>query len=352
MEFVQSQSRADEVLEKAFTSSLTRAFYLDIEADNFHHYQEILCTIQMFVNGQFYLLDAIALDLSGWFLKILEEKHIWLHGCDYDLYLLDRYLGKTPSKLYDTQLAARFCGFRKFGYAPLVEQICGVRLPKDSQRADWTKRPLPQKMIQYAENDVRYLPQISDILLDRLDKKKRMKWFLESCSELILNKKQVTKIADPWRISGAGQLSAAELRFLKPLYYWRDKQAREVDKPIFKVLNNQQLITISKTLAKSEIVTPMKGFNTSRQDSFEVVVNEAIALSEDEWPQRLPRKVHQKVIIDEDKLDGLIAQRDKVAKQLNIEGSFIASRKVLEAIVKNPENVTELLNWQRELLQL
>jgi len=352
MEFIGSQARADEILEKAFTSPLTRAFYLDIEADNFHHYQEILCTVQMFVNGKFYLLDAITLDLSGWFTKILEEQVIWLHGCDYDLYLLNRYLGKSPKKLFDTQLAARLCGFRKFGYAPLVEQICGVKLPKDSQRADWTKRPLPPKMIKYAENDVRYLPQISDVLLDKLDKKKRMKWFLESCSDLTSEKKQQVEALDPWRISGAGQLKSSELRFLKTLYSWRDDQAREIDKPTFKVMNNQQLLTLSKSLADGEDVLPIKGFSAARKASFEKVVEEASALNEERWPKRLPKKPYTKVKIDEDKLNELTSKRDKVAEQLNIEGSFIASRKFLEAIVKDPENVKDLLNWQRELLQL
>ena len=354
MEFVSDQNRADELLEKWLSKDNSRAFYLDFEADNFHHYEEVLCTAQICYGGRFYLFDGINLDLTGGFSEILKTKPLWLHGCDYDLYLLKRYLGVTPGLLFDTQIAARLCGFRKFGYASLVEAICGKVLPKDSQRADWTKRPLPEKMIKYAENDVRYLPQISDLLVGRLDKLKRLDWFQESCKALLTTSPRNGAVDDTerWRISGTHTLSSAELHFVKSLYGWRDQEAKKSDVPSFKVINNNQLIDWSKELASGEEIELPKRMRDSRRVTLTQTLEQAKAVPEEEWPERPERQRSGRGKVDEEALKSLIAKRDAIAAQHNLEGSCIASRKYLEAILKDPNEASSLLNWQRELLQL
>ena len=235
-----------------------------------------------------------------------------------------------------------------------MEQICGRKLPKDSQRADWTKRPLPEKMIKYAENDVRYLPQISDLLVMRLEKLKRLAWFEESTKALVENSKKsrAAAIEEPWRIQGAHTLQPVELNFLKYLYEWRDEEARKIDKPFFKVQNNQSLLDWSVALAKGEEINISNKMREERRGLLQDAIKTARSCTEEEWPQRLARKKSPRVKLDEDALKVLMDKRDKIASQLNLEASGIASRKVLEGIIKNPEEAQSLLNWQRELLQL
>lgn len=352
MEFIDDQKRANELLTSLLNAEKSRAHYFDLEADNYHHYNEILCTVQVCAHGDFFLLDAMNLDMSEIFCEVLTKRNIWLHGCDYDLYLLRRHLKIVPQHLYDTQVAARLCGFTKFGYAPLVEQICGVKLPKDSQRADWTKRPLPQKMIAYAKNDVRYLPQLSDVLVDRLAKLKRLDWFEESCAAIVKGSEVNGEEPQRWRINGTGNFKPDSLRYLKSLYFWRDKQAQAIDKPPFKVINNQLLLSWVKDLSEGGEVTLPKSFKGQRRETLFSAIKEAQELPEEEWPERAPRNHGPRVKIDEEALNVLISKRDAVARQLNIESSYIASRKSLEAIVKDEKEAVNLLNWQRELLQL
>ncbi len=354
MEFVSDQNRADELLDKWLSKDNTRAFYLDFEADNYHHYEEVLATAQICYGGRFYLFDAINLDLKAGFREILQTKPLWLHGCDYDLYLLKTFVDVVPEKLYDTQIAARLCGFRKFGYASLVEQICGKTLPKDSQRADWTKRPLPEKMMKYAEDDVRYLPQISDILIARLEKLKRVKWFTEACSSLTENYKKVESIdpAERWRINGSSSFKPNELHYLKTLWHWRDEEAKQADLPCFKVSNNQTILDWSQALAEGSELSLPKGMRDRRRVALTKALEGAKSVNEESFPQRVSRGGSSRVKIDETALKELMVNRDKVAAQHNLEGSCIASRKVLEAIVKDPQDLSCLQNWQRELLQL
>jgi len=354
MEFIDDQNIAEEILGKVLDSKNTGEFYLDFEADNFHHYHEVLCTIQMCVGGKFYLFDAIHLDLSKSLSKVLKTQPLWLHGCDYDLYLMKQFFDLVPDKLQDTQIAARLCGFTKFGYAPLVEQLCGVRLPKDSQRADWTRRPLSAKMIAYAMNDVRYLPQIADLLMNQLGKLGRIKWFEESCETLVhsvFNPSEKT-VKEKWRITGTGSFDSQTLRFVHALYNWRDVHAREANKPPFKILNNQSLVNWSKQLAAGERITYPKSISTHRKETLDEAIDKAQSLPKEEWPARSPRKNGPRVKVDEESLNILIKKRDNAAEKLKIESSFIASRKILESIVKDASDVKLLMNWQRELLEL
>jgi len=354
MEFVADQSRADELLDKWLSKDNSRAFYLDFEADNFHHYEELLCTAQICYGGKFYLFDAINLDLSGGFSEILRNKPLWLHGCDYDLYLLKRFLKLTPGLLFDTQIAARLCGFHKFGYSSLVEAICGKALPKDSQRADWTQRPLPEKMIKYAENDVRYLPQISDLLVARLEKLKRLDWFEESCQHLLKHTSRDREVDEEerWRISGTNAMKSDELNFVKALYYWRDAEAKKSDVPVFKVANNNQILDWAKELASGEEIAYPKRMREIRKNNLITAIDTAKEIPEENWPERPERKRGSRIKVDEEELKALIAKRDTIAEKFKIEGSCIASRKYLEAVLRDPEEVNSLMNWQRELLEM
>jgi len=354
MEFVADQSRADQLMDKWLSKDNSRAFYLDFEADNFHHYEEVLCTAQICYGGQFYLFDAINLDLTDKFSEILRTKPLWLHGCEYDLYLLQRFLKVTPGLLFDTQVAARLCGFRKFGYASLVEQICGRTLPKDSQRADWTKRPLPEVMIKYAENDVRYLPQISDLLVMRLDALGRLDWFQESCKALTSsNRAERIDLENRWRLNGSHKMKPAELNFLKELYDWRDAEAKVADRPSFKIINNNQLLDWASALANGQELKLPKRISDRRKNALDSAIAAARQVPEAEWPQKPERTGGPRVRINDEALQVLLDKRTTVAKEQKIEASCIASRKVLENVVKDPEDgPNAMLSWQRELLDL
>jgi hypothetical protein len=91
-----------------------------------------------------------------------------MHGADYDMTMFKREFGKLPAVVYDTQIGARLLGARRFGLGDLVKEYFGVELSKSSQKADWGKRPLSPKMIEYALNDVHYLLDMGDMIVSRL----------------------------------------------------------------------------------------------------------------------------------------------------------------------------------------
>src|SRR5687767_15237356 len=128
---------------------------LDTEADNMYHYKTRVCLLQFLVDGEVFLVDVLAPGLKLdplW--KVLEKKHLIMHGSDFDLRLLHDLCRFSPHSLFDTMLAAQLLGRARIGLASLLESHFGVALDKDGQKANWSKRPITPKLLDYAALDV------------------------------------------------------------------------------------------------------------------------------------------------------------------------------------------------------
>lgn len=328
---------------------------MDMEADSLHRYYEKISLLQ-FTDGEDHkLIDPLAIEDVAPLKEFLKDAELWMHGADYDITMLRRDLGVVPPIIWDTQIAARLLGVRKFGYANLVEHYLGVELSKSSQKADWAQRPLTDKMKEYALNDVAYLKPMVNILLEKLHELGRYDWFVESCAwaRAKVLERPVEK-EDPWRVAGAGRLNAKGLAFLKALWYWRDAEAREWDRPTFMVCGNKQLLAwVANLLAKKTPQLP-KHYRTKRRQNFFKAIDEVLEMPEENYPQRSKRG--EKRVKDEAfeaRVDALISQRDTVAESLDIEPSLIASRSVIETLAAGAEPPEQLMmQWQLKLMQI
>ena len=135
---------------------------LDTEADSLHAYPEKVCLIQISTTDGDRLVDPLAKINLDPLLEALNAHELIMHGADYDLRLLRKHHEFTPSAIFDTMLAARLIGEVQFGLSSLVEKFLGVKLDKGSQKADWARRPLTEKMETYARNDTRYLQPLAE----------------------------------------------------------------------------------------------------------------------------------------------------------------------------------------------
>lgn len=328
---------------------------LDTEADSLHRYHEKICLLQITDGENHQLIDPLAVEDMSPLVEFLRTAELWMHGADYDIVMLRRDLDVVPPQIWDTQIAARLLGVKQFGYANLVEHFVGVELSKASQKADWSKRPLTEKMAEYAINDVRYLKPMVDIMLKDLRDKGRYEWFVESCEharEKVLDR-PVGK-EDPWRISGAGKLNPKGLAYLRSLWYWRDHEASEWDRPTFMVCGNKQLLAWVHQLLKGEMPQLPKHFRSQRRKRFSEAVAEARSMDESSYPKR--KKAGPKRVKDEGfdgRVDDYSGRRDRAAKELDIESSLIISRAAIESLAANEVEPGEvLMNWQREVLGL
>lgn len=327
--------------------------YIDTEADSLHHYQEKLCLFQLAIQGRFALIDPLAISNMSPLLNLLEKCDLWLHGADYDLTLLKRSYGWTPPRFYDTQIAARLAGHRAFGLAALVAHYTGVTLCKSSQKEDWSQRPLPEKMQAYAVDDVRYLPELSARLMAELQAAGRVAWFEESCENLRSDvlARQVRDRDEAWRISGAGKFRPAGLALLRGIWRWREGMASERDVPPFRILNNQQMLTMAADWEQSGRVNIPSRWRGRWRTSFEEILMEVKNSDPETWPER-PKKLQRRCTDEErSRIELLCKSRDAKAEALGLEPSLLGSRAVLEDLVLSQMPPAEkMMRWQIEVL--
>lgn len=324
---------------------------IDTEADSLHCYFEKLCLIQISLPGRDALVDPLSgLSLSPLF-HALKNKELILQGADFDLRLLLRAGGMEAEKIFDTMIAARLTGKTEFSLAALVAHFFGVTLVKGSQKANWAKRPLPEKMTDYAINDTCYLLPLAEKLEAELRALGRWEWFGQSCARAIEMAK-ITRLRDPenlWRISGSKDLCGRALAVLRALWTWREEEAKAVDRPPFHILRNEELLEAARRFDAGGSV-PIAHFSSARRNRFFSAVEKAMALPEKEWPV-LIHKTRVRPTPDEEKhFHALKKKRDAAAAELHLDPSLIAPKAVLEALAADPTGSEKLLPWQQAIL--
>lgn len=343
-----------EFLENCKKINGQKVCAIDTEADSLHRHKESLCLIQFSAGEESVLIDPLAIDDLSPLSDYLKDATVWMHGADYDMTMLRREFGEIPPVVYDTQIGARLLGVKQFGLGNLVEHYFGVVLLKSSQKADWGKRPLSEKMIDYALNDVIYLLEMGDKIVAELKEKGRYEWFAESCEtarEKVVERDDSRD--DQWRISGSGKLGPHGLACLRALWHWRDKEAETWDRPSFMVATNRDLIEWSTLLTEGKNIDLPRHFRSDRVKRFKETITELKNLPKSEWPARPLTKRRKRDREFDRQVDDLIARRNKLAAALDIDGSLIASRAVIESIAAHealPADV--LMKWQLALLEI
>jgi ribonuclease D len=222
---------------------------LDLEADSLHHYQEKVCLLQLSTHSATWLIDPLQVTDLGPLGALLADptRLTVFHGGDYDIRSLHRDFGITVGRMYDTMIAAQFVGLTEFGLAALLRSHFGLELDKRFQKADWSQRPLTSDMANYAACDTAHLLQLADSLRVKVDQLGRSAWVAEECA-LVAANRMVDKGDGPLFLhcKGAGKLQRRNLAILEQLLQLRDDQARELDRPPFKVMSSESLLIIAE----------------------------------------------------------------------------------------------------------
>jgi len=355
---------------------------VDTEADSLHCYREKLCLLQISLPVREVVAgigdagpewrgpnagrehrsrpqrDYVVYPLANVDLEplcaALERKEIVLHGADFDLRLLRRGLNFSARRIFDTVIAARLLGIREFSLAALVKRYFGVELGKGSQKANWGRRPLSARMIEYAINDTHYLLLLADCLESQLRERDQLDWLRQSCQRAI-EQAAVERVRDEdelWRIRGSASLRGQEAAVLRALWQWRENEAEAADRPPFHILQNHELLNAATSFVSGSM-PDYKHFSSRRRQTFRQAARTAMRLPEPEWPvmrRRFGTRPGRETLR---RAEELRRRRDRAAKELDLEPSFIAPRSTIEAIATNETCATTLLvPWQQAALDL
>ena len=168
----------------ALAESLSGAPWIAIDTEFLRErtYRPELCLLQIATGGPDNIvacIDPLAVDNIDPVLDVIYEPATLkvLHAAGQDLEIFYWLRGAVPHNLFDTQVAAPLMGFaEQIGYGNLVSEVLKIELSKSHSRADWSRRPLPAKQLQYAADDVIYLSQMYPVMRKKLEQLGRLDW--------------------------------------------------------------------------------------------------------------------------------------------------------------------------------
>lgn len=334
---------------------------LDTEADNMNCYRTKVCLLQFLVKGKVFLVDALAPLNFDPLYERLATKHLVMHGSDFDVRLLHDLREFETKSLFDTMLAAQLLNRERVGLAALMEDYFGFKMSKESQKANWSRRPLTKKLLDYASLDVWHLFTLRDFLTKELKKLGRMDWLDQQCRRQIEAGKVGFPSGDPnaWRIGKSEKVRGQGLAVLHDVWHWREAQAERLDTPPFKVCNNSLLIRMGHAAAEGEPESSVVGcINLGRRHSRLIgSLTAAVRTGLERDPSTLPRRIRNR---DNRSLtppeiayqDRLKAGRDILATKLNMDATLIANRTQLAILARDSAELdTLLLPWQADLIR-
>jgi ribonuclease D len=335
---------------------------VDLEADSMFHYRERVCLVQMAAAELIVVIDPLKLPDLSELKPLFADPGILkvFHGADYDVRSLYRDFGITIENLFDTQLASMYLGYTETSLEAVVAQRFDVVLDKKYQKKDWSRRPLPPEMIEYAASDARYLIPLAEALIEELQAKSRLSWVREGSRLLSLVRHHENHQALFLRFRGAGRLTPLQLATLEELLQLRDAIARQKDRPLFKIMSNAALLRIATVLPTSiKALTACNALSHRQIDMYGpyvvAAVERALAMPSARLP-RYPRQRTQRLSPRiPRRVKALREWRDQIATELALDPSLLLNKSLIREIatckprtIEELRNVPQIHSWQVE----
>jgi ribonuclease D len=227
---------------------------VDTESNSLYAYQEQVCLIQFSTVDADYLIDPLAIQdmspLGAIFANPDIEKVF--HAAEYDVICLKRDFQYEFNNLFDTMVASRILSRENQSLGGVIKDLYGIKLEKKYQRADWGMRPLKPGMLEYARLDTYFLIDVRNRFRADLQQMNRWQMAQEDFARLcrITVPENNTEKEKCWKVLGNEKLRPEQLAVLQALCAYREKRAKTIDQPVFKVLNNKTLLAIAKAMPR------------------------------------------------------------------------------------------------------
>jgi ribonuclease D len=237
-----------EALETLITEVAAQDSYgFDTEFHTERTYVPDLALIQIAWAGNMALVDPLAVDPAPLARVFGGSGVAVVHAASQDLDVLMAACGVIPTVVFDTQIVAGFLGLSTPSLSRLVDQMLGVSLPKADRLSDWLVRPISERQITYALNDVAYLLELRDVLTEKLRALGRLEWALSEC-EQVLGDRTVGRVPEEawWKLGDIRGMSRRSRAVAQEVAAWRERTAAESNRPRRMVLSDLGLLALSQ----------------------------------------------------------------------------------------------------------
>ena len=244
---------------------------------------------------------------------------------------------------------------QQVGYAPLVHAMCGVKLKKADSFTDWSARPLSKSQLDYALDDVLYLPQVYAAMQQKLAEKGRLDWLADEFAEMEKPETYVTDEQEMYRrLKHAGQLSRRQMAAAREMAAWREIEARKRNIPRRWVLADEQIVEACKREPRTiDDLFMVRGvrerLTTADARAVVALVRAALDSAPDSWPEvQKSQKSEPNVDVQVEMLMSIVRMR---ARENDIAIPTLASTADLTALARGRRRHVEVLRgWRKDIV--
>ncbi|MCI8451154.1 MAG: ribonuclease D [Eggerthellaceae bacterium] len=353
--YIDNQETLEAFVERARASSVLA---IDTEFLREKTYYARLCLLQLATDDEVAIVDPFAVNDLHVLVPLLADRGIvkLFHAGGQDLEILYREVGMLPEPIFDTQVAAALLGHtQQIGYGALVHSVCGVNLKKVDSYTDWSRRPLSDSQLEYAADDVVYLPGIYREMCAMLDTRGRREWLAPDFAEL---SDPARYEADPRqrfrRLKRVSSLSRRQLSAAREVAAWREEEAARRDVPRKWVITDEQIVEACKREARSiDELFMVRGMReklpTRDARTVAALLRKGLDEPQDRWPV-LDRASKSEPNVDAqlDLMEAVVRLR---ARENGIAMQTLASRDDLARLARGyTEEVDVLRGWRRAMV--
>lgn len=353
--YIANQESLEAFVDRARSSSVLA---IDTEFLREKTYYARLCLLQLATDDEVVVVDPFAVESLAVIEPLLTDESIvkLFHAGDQDLEILYHEVGVLPHPVFDTQIAAALLGqSQQVGYGALVHAECGVSLKKIDSFTDWSRRPLSDSQLEYAADDVVYLPRLYRMMTKELTEKGRLTWLDHDFEELVDPARYEQDPRERYRrLKRGNQLTLQQLSAAREVAAWRETEAQRRNIPRKWVLTDEQIVEACKREARTiDELFMVRGMREklSTRDARKVVslLKSGLDLPEDAWPEPdRPSRNEPNVDAQIDLMNALVRLR---SKENGIAMQTLASHAELSQVARgHHEGVDVLKGWRRALI--
>jgi len=318
-----------------------------------------LCLIQLGTDDEQAIVDPLAFEDLSPLCDLLADPTVVkvFHAGSQDLEIFYRLCGGVATApVFDTQIAATLAGFpTQVGYGALVKEVLGVALDKGDTYTDWSRRPLTDTQVEYALNDVRYLPEIHRRLSEELKREGRLAWLEADFSRLEDAATYEACPEEQWRrVKRISSLNRRQLALAREVAAWREIEAQRRDVPKRWILGDESIVEIARRgPATAAEVSAIRGVadkaGKGAQRGIAEAVVRGLAVPESELPSLTKRRRVQGDV--DGAVDLMVAVVRIRAREHGVAMPLLASRDDLERLAGGEREASPLLEgWRRKMV--
>ncbi len=335
-----------------------KAVAVDTEFMREKTYFARLCLIQLGTDDIAAIVDPLAIEDLSPLCDLLADPDVVkvFHAGSQDMEIFYRLCGVAAAPVFDTQVAATLAGFQQqVGYGALVKEVLDVTLDKGDTYTDWARRPLSATQVEYALNDVRYLPEVHRRLVATLEAEGRLGWLAADFAHIEDPATYEVIPEEQWRrVKRISSLNRRQLAVAREVAAWRELEAQRRDVPKRWILGDESIVEIARrSPTTAEDVAGIRGVpdkvGRAAQRSLAEAVVCGLAVPDSELPSITKRKRPAGDI--DGAVDLMVALVRVRAHERGVAMPLLASREDLERLAAGEREASPLLEgWRREMV--